>query len=133
MYMLTTGTGTNYAYPDTCETMVGSAESPITYTNTSYSSVATPYISTVTVECMPVVTLCSYDSISTGDESGTYGGTASFTFCGETMYSTGSTLTTVSCVTPAHYCSTTGQNCLGVLSNTTGSTLSPSQYIVYAT
>lgn len=131
MYVLTTGAATNYAYPDTCNTVVGSATSPITYPNTSYTSVASPYSTTLYIECGPVVTMTSYDTISSGDEAGTVGGTVSVTIIGQTMYTSGCSALYVDCSLAQRYCSVTGQNCLGTISNTVGSCISPSQYIVY--
>ncbi len=131
MYILTTGSGINYAYPDSCYTVVGTATSAVTYPSISYSAVASPYATTVYIECAPVVTMTSYDVISTGDELGTLGGVTSFTFDGETMYTSGCTTLYMDCSLAQRYCSVTEQNCLGVLSNAVGSCITPSQYIVY--
>ncbi len=132
MYILTKGAGMNFAFPDVNNTPVGVGVSPITYPNTSYSTTSSPTVDHVTIECTPVVNLASRDSMSIGDEAGSLGGVTSFTVSGETMYTTGSTKVVISCFPPAHLTSSTGQNCLGVLPNTSGSCLVPSQVIVMA-
>ncbi len=135
MYVLTTGSGENYAYPDICDTPIvtaaGTVPTYISYANISYSAVAAPYATTVYIDCMPVVTMTSFDTISTGDEVGTYGGLTSFTECGETMYTSGCTTLYMDCTPAQKYGSITGQNCLGVLENAVGSCIVPSQYTVY--
>ena len=134
MYLLTTGSGMNYAYPDICYmpvvTAAGTVPTPVTYPNISYSAVASPSISTVTIDCMPSVNILSYDAVSSGDETGTYGGMVSGVFDGETMYTLGCTTITVGGANAQRYCSITGQNCSGVLSNAVGACLTPSQYTV---
>lgn len=131
MYLLTVGSGVNYAYPDSCYTVVGTATTAVTYPSTSYSSMASPYTTSVYIECAGVVTLTSYDTISTGDEAGTLGGVTSLTFDGETMYTSGCTNLYTECSPAQRYSSVTAQNCLGVLSNAVGSCITPSQYIAY--
>ena len=134
MYLLTTGAGMSYAYPDCCYmpvvTAAGTIPTPTPLPNLSYSAVASPSVDDVTIDCMPAVNNLSYDAISSGDETGTLGGLVSATFDGETMYMVGCVTITVGGAPAQRLASVTGNNCLGSVCNTVGGTIVASQYTV---
>ena len=130
MFANVMGTAMNFAFPDCCYTPIAGVPTPLPYPSISETAVATPAAYTVLLDCLPTVTQTSFDLVSEGDETGVNLGIVSFMESGLTEYLLGN-VTIMAYGTPVQrLTSITGQNCLGVLLNTAGVTLSPSQVTV---
>ncbi|WP_298771360.1 DUF4150 domain-containing protein [uncultured Shewanella sp.] len=130
MYANTTLGGTNYAYPDTCYTLVGTVTSAIPYPNVSEGTMCDPStaVTTVLIDGGPSITQTSSITLSTGDSTGALGGVASGQMMGPTSFTLGSTAVMVGGMPVQRLTSTTAQN--GTSPNCVGVTLVPSQYKV---
>ena len=130
MFMLSQGAGTNFAFPDVCNTYVGEAEMPMTYPNFNMSATTAPAAYNVLVDCMPTSNQLSLGLMSNGDEIGILGGMVSAMIDGQTEYIVGCVTILVDGIPAQRLTSMTGQNCMGVSPNTVGNCLCPSQVTV---
>jgi len=130
MFATTMSPAISLAFPDVCNVPIMGAPVPMPLVNISESSLAVPAAYTVLMDCMPTVTESSFNLLSEGDEAGLELGICSFMESGQTMYLLGN-LTIYAWGMPVQrMTSITEQNCLVVLPNTVGCTLSPSQCTV---
>ncbi|MBF0528493.1 MAG: DUF4150 domain-containing protein [Deltaproteobacteria bacterium] len=84
----------------------------------------------VLVDCMPSLNLMSQGLVGVGDQAGVVGGVVDHDIGGGTVYMVGC-ITILTDGAPAQrLTSVTGQNAMGVLPNTAGSCLAPSQVTV---
>lgn len=118
--------GMDFAYPDTCNTLVGTVTSPITYPNMGYPSAATPTQYSVYLDFMPAHNVTTTTAVTAGDTVGTLGGIVSGMFMGEAYNATCSTSVWYSTCLATRFLDVTGQN--GISANAVGATLVPSQY-----
>jgi len=129
MFMLTTGPGMNFGFPDVCITPEA-AGAPLPYPNFNMSILSEPVVPNVLVDCMPTINLLSKGVLSFGDEAGTAGGVVSHLIDGQTEYIVGCTTILVGGAPAQRLTSITGQNSLGMLPNCMGSCIVPSQVTV---
>ena len=130
MFATTMSPAISLGFPDCCYTPIAGVPVPLPYPNIAESSVAVPAAYNVLLDCMPTITESSFNLVSEGDETGVELGICSFMESGETMYLLGN-LTIYAWGMPVQrMTSITEQNCLVVLPNTVGCTLSPSQCTV---
>lgn len=129
MFMLTTGPGMNFGFPDVCITPAALG-APLPYPNINMSTLSAPVVPNVLVDCMPTVNLLSKGVLSFGDEAGTAGGVVSHLIDGQTDYMVGCTTILVGGAPAQRLTSVTGQNSLGMMPNCIGMTIVPSQITV---
>lgn len=68
--------GMNTAFPDTCNTFVGTATVPIPYPNVSVAAMALPPSPNVVIAVAPAQTMVSSEPLTNGDQAGISGGGA---------------------------------------------------------
>jgi hypothetical protein len=115
---------------DVCDTYEGEMVSPMVYTDTSETAVCPDPVYTVTAECMPMINQIGMDSVSEGDDVGILGGICSVMISGPTVYMVGSLTVMVGGPPVQRLTSVTGMNCMVVMPNTVGMTMTPSQFVV---
>ena len=130
MFVLTMGSGMNMGFPDVCKTPTPAGPVPIPYPNIAITSTTSPVVPNITVDCMPVINQLSFGMVSQGDEAGVAGGVVDNMICGQTCYNVGCSTITMGGAPAQRLTSITGQNAMGVLPNTVGACLAPSQTTV---
>ncbi|MDR2801227.1 MAG: DUF4150 domain-containing protein [Desulfovibrio sp.] len=130
MFMLSMGTGMDMAFPDVCLTPLGPVPAPVPYPNIAMSATTMPMVPNVLVECTPALNMTSMGLVSLGDQPGVLLGVVSHLEAGQTTYTVGCATIMVGGTPAQRLTSLTGQNCLGVLPNTVGACIAPSQVTV---
>ncbi|MGD9971500.1 MAG: DUF4150 domain-containing protein [Desulfatirhabdiaceae bacterium] len=130
MFMLSQGAGMNLGFPDVCITPVGPVPTPIPYPDINMSAATAPAAYTVLVDCMPSINLMSKGLVSFGDCAGVMGGVVSHVMDGQASYMVGCFTIIVDGAPAQRLTSVTGQNEVGVMPNTPGCCLCPSQVTV---
>lgn len=134
MFMLSMGAAMDLGFPDVCltpiPTPVGPVPAPIPYPDIGMSATSSPAAYNVLVDCMPALNQMSEGLVSVGDDTGIYRGVVSHDISGETVYLVGCFTILVDGVPAQRLCSVTGQNAIGVLPNSPGMCLTPSQVTV---
>ena len=130
MFMLTMGAGTDLGFPDVCLTPVGPVPTPIPYPDTAETITSAPAAYNVLVDCMPVINQMSEGLVSLGDDTGVELGVVSHMISGETVYMVGCFTIFVDGMPAQRLTSVTGQNCMGVMPNSPGMCIAPSQVTV---
>jgi hypothetical protein len=130
MFMLSMGEGTDMAFPDVCLTPAGPAVVPMPYPNTAMSAASAPVVANVLVECTPALNMTSKGLVSLGDQAGVLLGVASHMMSGQTSYNVGCFTIMVGGAPAQRLTSVTGQNCMGVMPNSVGACIAPSQATV---
>lgn len=126
VFSKTNMSGLDFAFPDCCNTLVGTATVPLPYPNMAFPSVAVPTQYTTYNECLPAHNLATTTSVTTGDTTGTLGGVASATFMGAAYHTTCSTSVWYGTSLATRMLDVTIQN----TSNAVGAALVPSQTLV---
>ena len=129
MFALTWGEGVNMTFLDVCNPYVGTAAVPIPYPDVSETAVCPDPVYTVTAECMPMINQIGMDSVSEGDDAGFLLGLCSAMISGPTVYIVGSITVLVGGPPVQRLTSVTGMNCMVVMPNTVGMTMTPSQFV----
>jgi hypothetical protein len=129
MFMLSTGAGLNFGFPDVCITPAALG-APLPYPDIAVTATTAPAADNVLVDCMPAVHLLSKGLVSFGDEVGTAGGVVSHLIDGQTEYFVGCETILVDGIPAQRLTSVTGQNSLGMMPNAPGMCLAPSQVTV---
>jgi hypothetical protein len=132
MFMLSMGAGMDMAFPDVCLTPVGPVPAPVPYPNMAMSAVTAPMAFNVLVECTPALNMISKGLVSLGDQPGVLLGVVSHLEAGQTTYNVGCFTIMVGGAPAQRLTSITGQNCLGVIPNTVGACIVPSEVTVLA-
>jgi hypothetical protein len=130
MFMLSMGAGMDMAFPDVCLTPAGPAVVPVPYPNTAMSSASAPVVANVLVECTPALNMTSKGLVSMGDQAGVLLGAVSHMMSGQTSYNVGCFTSMVGGAPAQRLTSVTGQNCMGVMPNSVGACIAPSQTTV---
>jgi len=130
MFMLTQGAATDLGFPDVCLTPAGPVPAPIPYPDTAMTATSAPAAYNVLVDCMPVLNQMSEGLVSIGDDTGIELGVVSHMISGETTYMVGCFTIFVDGMPAQRLTSVTGQNCMGVMPNSPGMCISPSQVTV---
>ena len=128
--MLSMGAGMDMAFPDVCLTPAGPAPVPVPYPNMAMSAATMPAVFNVLVECTPGVNMMSKGLVSLGDQPGVLMGAVSHMNSGQTSYMVGCFTIIVGGAPAQRVTSVTGQNCMGVMPNSVGACLVPSQVTV---
>ncbi len=118
-------TATSLGFPDICKTIVGPVIVPIPYPNIASTSMAIPNVLNIFITAMPVHNLLTTTPLTNGDNAGVAGGLISQIMMGPSKHLKGSVKVFKSCMPATRMLDPTGQN--GMLPNTLGVTLSPSQ------
>ena len=131
MFMLTMGAGTELGFPDVCLTpLAAGAPVPIPYPDTGETITSAPAAYNVLIDCMPVINQMSEGLVSAGDDAGVELGVASHMISGETIHIVGCFTIFVDGMPAQRLTSVTGQNCMGVMPNSPGMCIAPSQVTV---
>jgi hypothetical protein len=130
MFMLSMGEGMDMSFPDVCLTPAGPVVVPVPYPNTAMSASTAPVVANVLVECTPALNMTSTGLVSMGDEAGLLMGAVSHMMSGQTSYDVGCFTIIVGGAPAQRLTSVTGQNCLGVIPNSVGACIAPSQATV---
>ncbi len=130
MFMLTMGTGTQLGFPDVCLTPAGPVPVPIPYPDTNMSITSMPVAFNVLADCMPALMQLSEGLVSFGDDAGVELGVVSHMISGQTDYLVGCFTILVDGIPAQRLTSVTGQNAMGVLPNSPGMSIAPSQITV---
>lgn len=121
--------GMDVGFPDTCNTpAAGGAPAPTPLPNTAQGLIGAPPSDSVFFFYMPAHTLVTQDTLSNGDEAGTYLGTTSFLIMGPGRKIVPSLTTFIEGQPATKMCNPTGQN--GLSMNAPGANLVPSQLTV---
>jgi hypothetical protein len=118
------------SFPDVCLTPAGPVVTPVPYPNVAVSASTAPVVANVLVECTPALNMTSKGLVSMGDEAGVLMGVASHMMSGQTSYDVGCFTIMVGGAQAQRLTSVTGQNCMGVLPNSVGACIAPSQTTV---
>ena len=117
--------GLHFAYPDVCNTLVGTASAPVPYPNLGYTSTAIPTIFNQFTMCTPDHNLLTQTPLSSGDELGILLGVASGLIVGPIWHAYGSSKVFKTIFPATKMLSITGHN--GLIPNIVGVTLTPGQ------
>ena len=129
MFMLTMGPGVDLGFPDVCLTPVV-VPVPIPYPDISMSATSAPAAYNVLADCMPAINQLSMGLVSVGDDAGVELGVVSHMISGQTLYEEGRFTIMVGGAPAQRLTSVTGQNAMGVLPNSPGMCIAPSQVTV---
>lgn len=116
----------DFAYPDTCNTIVGTAVVPITYPNTGQGSSAVPTQYACYTMCCIEQNVGFVTAVTSGDEAGASLGMCSGTIVGVAYHVKCSVRVFIGGMPAIRWLDTTIQN----TSNAAGSTLVAAQYTV---
>jgi hypothetical protein len=122
--------GMQFGFPDVCKTPVGPVPVPLPYPNIALTPMAIPTQFTVFTMCMPSHNMTTMVELTEGDEPGILMGLISQLDMGTAMCEMGSENVFLGGPPATKLTSPTGQN--GILPNTVGITLTPSQTVFMA-
>jgi hypothetical protein len=94
------------------------------------SAATAPVVPNVLVECTPALNMMSMGLVSLGDQPGVLLGMVSHMEAGQTSYEVGCFTIMVGGAPAQRLTSVTAQNCMGVLPNSVGACIAPSQVTV---
>lgn len=129
MFQLNMGCGMDLGFPDVCLTPVV-VPVPVPYPDMAFSVTSAPAAYNILVDCMPALNQLSEGLVSVGDQPGVLLGVVSHLEAGEAEYLLGCFTIFVDGPPAQRLTSMTGQNALGLLPNTPGMTIVPSQFTV---
>ncbi|MGA1846950.1 DUF4150 domain-containing protein [Deferribacter abyssi] len=130
MFMLTMGAGVNLGFPDVCLTPVVGVPVPIPYPDINVSATTAPAVYNILVDCMPAINQLSMGLVSVGDDAGLELGVVSHMISGQTLYEVGCFTIMVGGAPAQRLTSVTAQNAMGMLPNSPGMCIAPSQVTV---
>ena len=117
----------NVAFPDVCKTPTPAGPVPLPYPNLAPSMTHIPVVINIFIGGGMAHNLLTIAPTSTGDEAGVVGGVLDSVIKGISLYLLGSFKVIYGVAPAARTTSPTLQNCAGVVPNTAGAALIPSQ------
>ena len=122
--------GSNFCFPDVCNTPTPAGPVPIPYPNTSLPPTAVPACYTIIMGAGPALNLGSIPPMSNGDNAGVAMGVASGMVMGPTKHMMGSKVLLLKGMPATRLLDPTGHN--GMSPNGVGATIAPGQTKVMA-